>query len=152
MTETPKDWRSAILKDVTEVPRLGIPGGFIVYGPKAASILTGPAADTLISAAELGDGRTVSFPQGSYIKEFSKETPGEGFQQLVKNINGWVSKGKVEGKEGEVFDLTGVFDFDKVPDGTKVLLWYDSKDRSEVSEDHTKLLIQFFMTRLLVQD
>jgi len=63
-----KKWRTDILKDLTDIPKLGSPGQLIVYGTNAVVVSIGDQnQDILIAAGTVGKGRVIIISHDAYI-------------------------------------------------------------------------------------
>ncbi|XP_078695626.1 TRPM8 channel-associated factor 2-like [Branchiostoma floridae x Branchiostoma belcheri] len=94
-------WKDELLKDVTTVPKVGVPGNIVVFGDQAEPILLDDRGRAIMAAATHGAGRVVAFSHNGYIKQFS-EGKNQKFETLNRNIRTWLGM-----KEGDVVTDAG---------------------------------------------
>ena len=118
------DLRDQILEGISIVPKIGIPGRIVVFGPSAEAVLTGSnPEDVLIAAAQVQGGRVVATAHGGYIKQFAADFTGdEAVGKLHGNIKRWVTDGRFEGYNDAIVRANTKPDQDKLG-SCKIIVW-----------------------------
>ncbi|XP_035697568.1 TRPM8 channel-associated factor 2-like [Branchiostoma floridae] len=103
-------WKDELLKDVTTVPKVGVPGNIVVFGDQAEPILLDDRGRAIMAAATYGSGKIVAFSHNGYIKQF-REGKNKKFEDLNRNIRTWLGM-----KEGDdVTDASNIKEAAEIP-------------------------------------
>ncbi|XP_078696217.1 TRPM8 channel-associated factor 1-like isoform X1 [Branchiostoma floridae x Branchiostoma belcheri] len=93
-----ESWRGEILRGVSSVPTIGVPGHLVCLEDCAEPILLDDSGQPAMAAARIGKGAIIAFSHDGYMGEFKQNN--QNFCQLFNNCLSWL---KVE-RETVVYD------------------------------------------------
>lgn len=134
-----KQSRKDILKGITNLKKLGLPGEALVYGNNATVIAVGDQSnDILIAAATLGKGRIVVITHDAYLENFTSENSDPNVKKLHQNIKKWITQDKFTSNS----NLSEAFAFVKSKSNQKYLALYTNElsDVNVTENDKNKIL------------
>ncbi|XP_078616171.1 TRPM8 channel-associated factor 1-like [Branchiostoma floridae x Branchiostoma japonicum] len=82
-------WRAEILRGISSVPTIGVPGRLACFEDCAEPILPDDSGQPVIAAAQIGKGAIIVFSHDGYMEKFKQND--ENFCQLFNNCMSWLN-------------------------------------------------------------
>jgi hypothetical protein len=122
---------NSILKGVTQLPKCGHPGTFVVFDSNAYPILAcNDPCDIVLAAADYGQGRVVAVSHEAYVEKFLKNSPK--LEPLWSNVKSWLTKCDTSLCDQDIQSIENYESVSDIPANVKIIAWNGNINKSEL--------------------